>query len=78
MDNQLFCATVSPARDESAGYVAWGHSTIADPWGKVICKAEEQEEIIYADIDVTKINEVREQIPVHNRRRNDLYKCVKL
>lgn len=29
---QLYVAAVSPARDESASYVAWGHSTAIDPW----------------------------------------------
>ena len=34
LDNQVYVATPSPARDESAGYVAWGHSSVIDPWGK--------------------------------------------
>ena len=25
LDNQVYVATVSPARDETASYVAWGH-----------------------------------------------------
>lgn len=25
-------ATASPARDESASYVAWGHSSVVNPW----------------------------------------------
>lgn len=49
-DLQLFVAAVSPARDTSAGYVAWGHSTIVDSWGKVLATAKEGEEIVYADI----------------------------
>ncbi len=32
LDNQLYVATVSPARDENASYVAWGHSTCVNPW----------------------------------------------
>lgn len=31
VDNQVFMALCSPARDESAGYVAWGHSTLVGP-----------------------------------------------
>lgn len=31
LDNQLFVATASPARDDSAGYVAWGHSSVISP-----------------------------------------------
>ncbi|PIK32904.1 putative omega-amidase NIT2 isoform X4, partial [Apostichopus japonicus] len=32
IDNQLYVATVSPARDVDATYIAWGHSTIVSPW----------------------------------------------
>lgn len=32
VDNQVYVATVSPARDDKASYVAWGHSTIVNPW----------------------------------------------
>ena len=31
-DNQMYVAMVSPARDETASYVAWGYSSLADPW----------------------------------------------
>ena len=29
----------SPIRVEGAGYVAWGHSSVINPWGEVISKA---------------------------------------
>jgi omega-amidase len=45
-------AVVSPARDENASYIAWGHSTIVNPWGEIISKAGSDEEIIFADIDL--------------------------
>lgn len=49
-DLQLYVASISPARDPSFEYVAWGHSMVVDPWGKVVITAKESEEIIYADI----------------------------
>ena len=52
LDNQMFVGTISPARDESASYVAWGHSSLVDPWGKVIAKAGPAEEILHAEIGV--------------------------
>lgn len=36
LDNQLFVATASPARDLNATYHAWGHSMVVDPWGEIL------------------------------------------
>lgn len=49
-DLQLYVAGISPARDENFEYIAWGHSMIVDPWGKVIASAADKEDIVYADI----------------------------
>ncbi|XP_028856774.1 omega-amidase NIT2 [Denticeps clupeoides] len=73
VDNQVYVATASPARDEAASYVAWGHSTVVNPWGEVITKAGAQEEVVYADIDLQYLAAVRQQIPITTQRRNDLY-----
>ena len=55
VDNQLFVAACSPARNEtSGGYVAWGHSSIVNPWGNVIAKAGSKEEIIHGTRSLTR------------------------
>lgn len=73
VDNQVYVATASPARDEAASYVAWGHSTVVNPWGEVIAKAGPEETIIYADIDLQYLADIRQQIPITSQRRDDLY-----
>ncbi|XP_054684104.1 omega-amidase NIT2 isoform X1 [Grus americana] len=73
VDNQVFVATVSPARDEKASYIAWGHSTVVNPWGEVIAKAGAEETVIYTDIDMEKLAEIRQQIPILSQKRCDLY-----
>ncbi|XP_030583529.1 omega-amidase NIT2 [Archocentrus centrarchus] len=73
LDNQVYVATASPARDETASYVAWGHSTVVNPWGDVISKAGPEEAVVYADIDLQYLADVRQQIPITSQRRNDLY-----
>jgi omega-amidase len=73
VDNQLYVASVSPARAEDASYVAWGHSLAVNPWGKVIVEAEEGPSIVYADIDLKYLQEIRDQIPLTKQRRRDLY-----
>uniref|UniRef100_A0A3Q1N1V2 Omega-amidase NIT2 n=1 Tax=Bos taurus TaxID=9913 RepID=A0A3Q1N1V2_BOVIN len=73
VDNQVYVATASPARDEKASYVAWGHSTVVNPWGEVLAKAGTEETIVYADIDLKKLAEIRQQIPIFSQKRSDLY-----
>ena len=78
LDNQVYVASVSPARDKNAGYVAWGHSTIVDPFGTVVASAAEAEEIVYADIDLNHLEAIRSQIPVTFQRRNDVYELKQI
>lgn len=74
VDNQLYVAACSPARDESgSGYVAWGHSSVVDPWGTIVATTDEKPGIVYADLDLGKVEEVRTAIPTSAQRRNDLY-----
>jgi omega-amidase len=76
VDNQLYVVTCSPARVEGAGYVAWGHSSVVNPWGEVIAKAGAGEEIIRAELEMSKVEEMRQNIPCWSQKRNDLYSLV--
>lgn len=76
MDNQIFTALCSPARDMSADYHAWGHSMIVDPMAKILAELGEDEEIAYAELDDNKIEETRKGIPIYTQRRFDVYPDV--
>ncbi|XP_043210645.1 omega-amidase NIT2-like isoform X4 [Amphibalanus amphitrite] len=76
VDNQVYTALVSPARDTTASYVAWGHSLVASPWGDVVASTEADETVIYADIDLEELKRIRENIPLGKQRRLDLYDTV--
>jgi len=73
MDNQVYVALCSPARDMKATYNAWGHSMVADPNATVLVEAGEGEEIVYADLKETAIEETRKGIPLYSQRRFDVY-----
>jgi predicted amidohydrolase len=73
VDNQAYFIGASPARDPGAAYVAYGHSLVVDPWGKVVSMAGEGEEIIYAEIDPGLIDKVRSELPLLRHRRTDVY-----
>ena len=73
VDNQLFTVGTSPARDESASYVAWGHSIVCDPWGTVLSEMEEREAVAVTELDMTRVDAVRRQLPILSARRTDIY-----
>ncbi|XP_048332331.2 omega-amidase, chloroplastic isoform X1 [Ziziphus jujuba] len=76
VDNQLYVATCSPARDAGAGYVAWGHSTLVGPFGEVLATTEHEETIIIAEIDYSILELRRTNLPLQKQRRGDLYQLV--
>jgi len=76
VDNQVFMAGASPARNLSAGYQAWGHSMIADPWGKIIAQLDEHEGYLIAGLDLSRVDEIRNQLPLLAHRRYDLYEVT--
>ncbi|MGI6722638.1 MAG: carbon-nitrogen hydrolase family protein [Anaerovoracaceae bacterium] len=73
LDNQVYFAACSPARDEDGVYVAYGHSMITDPWGQVVAATGVEEDIVYGDIDLDRVSEIREQLPLLKHRREELY-----
>lgn len=78
VDNQVYVALCSPARDMNATYHAYGHSLVANPSAEVLAEAEEKEDIIYADLDNDTIQSTRKGIPVYTQRRFDLYPDVSM
>jgi omega-amidase len=78
IDNQVYVAAVSPARNKDLSYQAYGHSMVVDPWGKVIARAGEDEEIIYATIDGSYIKKVRDELPLLKNRRLDIYDLIEI
>lgn len=76
VDNQIFIAAASPARNENLSYVAYGNSMITGPWGNILARADENESIIYADIDLGEILKVRKELPLLENRRKDIYDII--
>jgi omega-amidase len=76
IDNQIYVAACSPARDLEAGYQAWGHSTIVDPMANIIATCQEDEAIVVGEIDSDLLTKARSSIPVSSQRRFDVYPDV--
>lgn len=74
MDNQMYVAACSPARasqeaiEKEKAYPAWGHSTVTDPWAKVVATTEEKETIVRWKLEPGEVKEVRTGIPITRQR----------
>lgn len=74
LDNQLYFAAVSPARDMEGPYQAWGNSCIADPWGQFAAHTDETEGILFGEIDLDRVEKIRNELPLLKHRRPEIYK----
>jgi len=54
----------------------WGHSFVAGPFGQMLVEAGSEEEILTADIDLSKIEKQRQTWPFFRDRRIDTYEPI--
>lgn len=50
-----------------------GRSAIIDPWGETVIEADDSEGVFTAEIDMGKVEEIRQRIPVFSDRRIEFY-----
>ncbi len=69
IENQAY--VIAPNQCGTGGTVrSYGHSLIVDPWGEILAEASgDKEEIIYANIDLKRLNEIRSKLPVLEHRK---------
>lgn len=73
MDNQLFVAAVSPARNPKSTYQAWGHSGVVSPLGSVLAKCEHEPALVLCELDMEQVRKTRTNIPILSQQRPDVY-----
>lgn len=65
----LFVVAAAQSGEHDDGRTTFGHSLVIDPWGEVIVDGGEGEKLLFAEIDLARIAEVRSRIPVMSHRR---------
>jgi predicted amidohydrolase len=73
IENQVFVLAANQAKGEGEGPVYFGNSCVIGPWGELVAKAGQQEELLIADVDLRKVREVRRELPCLNARRPEAY-----
>ncbi len=72
IENQIFVAGVNRiGGNEEASF--FGNSMIIDPFGNALTQGTEQEEILFATLDPTRLSEAKSFIPTLDLRQSDQY-----
>ncbi len=71
IENQAFVIAAGQVGSHVTGTASYGHSMIVDPWGVVLAEGGgEDEEVVIADLDLTRLVEVRRSLPALEHRRD--------
>ena len=71
VENQAYVVAPAQGGTHASGRRTHGHTMIVDPWGEVLAVRPEGEGVIYADMDIARIRQVRSSLPaLANRRMN--------
>jgi len=65
----LFVVAAAQVGHHEDGRNTFGHSLVIDPWGEVLLDMGEEPGLGFADIDLTRISDVRARIPALSHRR---------
>lgn len=70
IENFSYVVGAAQGGSHANGRKTYGHSVIVDPWGEVVAKIDGvQPGVITADIDLKKLHEIRQSIPVEKHQK---------
>jgi predicted amidohydrolase len=74
VENQCYLAAAAQIGETLPGRLSFGRSSIVDPWGIVLAQAPDEETVIAAQLDRTRLDAIRERFPSLASRRPAAYK----
>ncbi|KAL6074972.1 Nitrilase [Balamuthia mandrillaris] len=73
IETQCYVVAAAQVGNHNAKRSSHGNSIIIDPWGKVVACCSDRVGIAVAEIDHSYMEQIREQMPVFQHRRPDVY-----
>ncbi|MCZ6502512.1 MAG: carbon-nitrogen hydrolase family protein [Gammaproteobacteria bacterium] len=66
-----FCFTIAACQggEHDSGRKTYGHSMVVSPWGEILAQATVGENIIVAELDFDRQDEIRSNMPIHLQRK---------
>lgn len=69
IENFSYVVASCQGGSHDSGRETYGHSMVIDPWGDIVCRAGEGEDILVAELDTSRVHEYRRNMPVGKQRR---------
>lgn len=69
IESQCYVLAAAQTGRHFGSRISYGHAMIADPWGTVLAECGEGEGVAVAEIDLDRLEEVRERLPSLRHRR---------
>jgi predicted amidohydrolase len=64
IENQCYVAAPAQVGQHSPGYRSYGHTMVADPWGRVLLDAGDEVGVSLVDVDPDTLAQVRREMPM--------------
>ncbi|MEE8435695.1 MAG: carbon-nitrogen hydrolase family protein [bacterium] len=64
LESQVYLAAPAQVGQHNAKFRSWGHTALVDPWGTVTALAPERTGLIFAEIDLDYLEQVRRELPM--------------
>ena len=74
IENQAFVIAANQIGENEPGRHSGGRSMIVDPWGVVLAQATDSVGVIVADLDLARLDSIRESLPSLANRRPGAYR----
>jgi deaminated glutathione amidase len=69
IESQVFVVAAAQSGEHEDGRTTYGHSLVVDPWGEVLLDLGDDVGVGFADIDLSRIADIRRRIPCLSHRR---------
>jgi len=74
VENQCFIAAAAQIGETLPGRQSYGRASIVDPWGIVLAQAPDEETVISAELDRSRLEAIRARFPSLASRRPEAYR----
>jgi predicted amidohydrolase len=69
IESAAFVIAAAQSGRHADGRETYGHALAVDPWGEIMCDMGEAVGLAFVDVDLARVDEVRQRIPVIAHRR---------